>query len=89
MGIKEKTYDVRYFTYYLIFPGEKDYWVDQTPFIHDLQFQLKNTRWGNDPIKCRDLLVKGETSWRDSNGVTHRVVVESEKRPRRWGVRRG
>lgn len=86
MGIQEKTLGkVRYFTYYLIFPGDNDYWVDQSPFVHDLQFQLKQTRWGRDPIKCDELLKKGETKWKDQNGVTHRVVIEDIKRPKKWG----
>lgn len=87
MGIKEKTLGkVRYFTYYLIWPGEVDFWVDQTPFIHDLQFELKNTSFGKDPAKARDLLTKGETKWKDHNGVTHRVVIEDVERPRKWGT---
>lgn len=89
MGIKEKTFgEVRYWTYYLIFPGDKDVWVDQTPFVHDIQFEIKNTRWKNDPGKVRDILTKGETKWTDHNGVTHRVVVESTPRARKWGVPR-
>jgi hypothetical protein len=86
MGVKLKTYDVRYFTYYLIFPRDKDVWVDQVPFIHDLQFELKNTGFGKDPAKARDILLHGETKWKDHNGVTHRVVIEEEKRARKWGT---
>lgn len=85
--IKSKEYHTRYFTYYLIFP-DGDHWVDQTPFIHDLTFQLKQTAWRNDPDKCRDLLLKGETNWTDQNGVKHRVVVEDEVRPRIWGIQK-
>lgn len=85
MGIKEKVFgEVRYFTYYLIFP-DGDIWVDQTPFVHDLQFELKNTRFAKDPLKARDILIKGETSWKDHNGVGHRIVVESTERPKKWG----
>lgn len=85
--------NVRYFTYYLIFPrGSKekraadDVWCAQIPFIHDLQFQLKQTSWRNDPVKCNDLIRKGETKWIDHNGVTHRIVIEDVVRPRRWGI---
>jgi len=86
MGIQShKPGTVRYFTYFVIFPGDNDYWVDQTPFVHDLQFQLKQTAWRNDPQKCSDLLKKGETTWKDNNGVTHRVVIEEKQRPRKWG----
>lgn len=89
MGVPEKTIGkVRYFTYYLIFPGDKDVWIDQSPFVHDLQFQLKQTRWHNDKNKCDDLLKKGETSWKDHNGVLHRVVIEDIERPKRWGTKK-
>lgn len=88
MGVPEKTLGkVRYFTYFLHFPKDKDHWVAQTPFIHNLQFQLGQTRWRNDKNKCRDLLTKGETQWKDHNGVLHRVVIEDIERPRRWGTK--
>ena len=79
---------VRYFTYFLIFPGDNDVWVDQTPFVHDLHFELSRTRWAKDKNKMNDLLKKGETQWKDHNGVTHRVVIETIERPRRWGNRK-
>ena len=79
---------VRYFTYYLYFPKDKDEWCAQIPFIHDLKFQLQQTVWRNDPNKCHDLITKGETSWKDHNGVRHRVVVEDVKRPKKWGINR-
>lgn len=74
---------VRYFTLYRIFPGERDYWVDQVPIVHELDFTLKNSRWRNDPQKCHDLLKKGETKWVDHNGVTHRLVIEDVQRPKK------
>ncbi len=76
---------VRYFTYYLIFPGDNDFWVDQSPFVHDLQFELKQTTFRGAPDIYRDLLTKGEAKWKDHNGVTHRVVIEDVQRPRKWG----
>lgn len=86
-SVKEHTPgQVRYFTYYLIWPGEKDYWVDQTPVVHDLQFALSQSRWRDNPQACNDLIRKGETTWKDHNGVTHRVVLEDKQRPRKWGV---
>lgn len=85
MGVKDKSFDVRYWTYYLIFPDGTE-WVDQMPFIHDMQFELKNSCFDIEPHQKRDLLVKGETHWKDHNGVTHRVVIEGTERPRRWGV---
>jgi hypothetical protein len=78
---------IRYFTYYLIFPhGDKDVWCAQIPFVHDLQFELKQTAWRNDPNKCHDLLKKGETTWVDHNSVRHRIVIEDVKRPKKWGI---
>jgi len=78
---------VRYFTYYLSFP-DGETWCDQSPFVHELNFQLKQTAFRNDPNKCRDLLMKGETKWKDHNGVEHRVVIEDVKRQRVWGTRK-
>jgi hypothetical protein len=87
MGIKSKSPDVRYLTYFLIFPGDNDYWVDQTPFIHDLQFELKNWHGINKNHKrVRDILTKGETHWQDHNGVTHRLIIEEKQRARKWGT---
>lgn len=86
---------IRYLTYYLEFPRgseEKkradDTWCAQIPFVHDLQFWLKQTRWKNDMVVTNDLIRKGETKWRDHNGVTHRIIIEDVKRPRRWGINR-
>jgi hypothetical protein len=88
MGIKNKTYDTRYFTYYLTFPGEEnDPWIDQVPFIHELQFELRNTTFGKVPDLARSILLTGECEWKDHNGVKHRVVVEEEARPKNWGKR--
>jgi hypothetical protein len=88
MGIKQKSPEVRYWTYYMHFPGEMDDpWIDQTPFIHDLQFELKNTTFGKDPELARNILLKGECQWKDHNGVTHRVVVDDTIRVRKWGKR--
>lgn len=79
MGIKNKTYDVRYFTYYIIFPDGEE-WMEQIPFIHELQFELRNTTFGQDPNLARDILNKGECMWKDHNGVKHRIVVEERMR---------
>lgn len=82
----------RYFTYWLEWPDGTQPWVDQVEFVHDLQFELKNTRFMKDPMMpphiATDLVRKGEARWMDSNGVTHRVVIEETKRNRRWGVKR-
>lgn len=78
---------VRYFTYYLSFP-DGETWCDQSPFVHDLQFQLTQTAFRNDPAKCRDLIQKGETTWKDHNGVKHTVKIEEQKRDKVWGTKR-
>lgn len=83
---------VRYFTYYLEWPDGSEPWIDQVPFVHDLQFELKNTRFMKDPLVpahvATDLLRKGEAQWKDHNGVVNRIVIEKTKRNRRWGTRR-
>lgn len=83
---------VRYFTYYLEWPDGSERWVDQTPFVHDLQFELKNTRFMKDPTMpahiAGDLIRKGEATWNDTNGVKHTIIIEKTVRNKRWGVRR-
>ena len=90
--VKEKSDKVRYFTYYLIWPDGSEPWVDQVPFIHDLQFELKQTRFAKDPTLPStiqgDLLRSGEARWKDRNGVEHLVRIEETVRNRRWGVRK-
>jgi len=83
--------EVRYFSYFLHFP-DGDEWVDQTPFVNDLQFVLANTRFMKDPTLPghvgHDLANRGDAEWFDNNGVRHTVVIEKTVRNRRWGVRR-
>jgi hypothetical protein len=95
MGIKNHTPgQIRYFTYYLNFPNElakvigAPQWVDQVPFVHELQFELKKTTFGKIPGMARDILNKGECHWKDQNGVEHRVVVEDQPREKNWGVKK-
>lgn len=78
-----KEFHTRYFTYYLHFPKDKDFWVAQTPFIHDLQYELTRSKFKPD-IKAA-LAKNGEAHWKDHNGIIHRVVIEDVQRPRRWG----
>lgn len=81
---------LRYLTYWLIFPKDKDMWVDQICLVHPLQWELKRMRVVKDhPGIERDLLVKGEASFKDHNGVKHRLVIEEKKRPRLWGKNQG
>lgn len=77
---------VRYLTYYLHFPKDKDYWVDQIPFCQDLLNLLKNTKFP--PKLAAELLRKGEGHWKDHNGVTHRVTIEETWQPRKWGTKK-
>lgn len=91
MGVRDKSPDIRYFTYFVCFP-DGDMWIRQTAFVHSLQFELKNLLAQNklDPAwkhRCNDLVKKGETFWKDTNGVEHRVVIESKLRSEKWGVR--
>jgi hypothetical protein len=86
--VKEHTIgEVRYFQYTVEFP-DHDRWVDYCPFVGNLRDILPTTRWKNDPIKCRDLLIKGETTWKDGNGVQHHVRVVDTEGERNWGVKR-
>lgn len=75
----------RYFTYYIIWPGENDYWVDQTPFNGPLDTMLPLTKFNTSITKMSDLRTKGETSWKDNNGIKHRVVIDEVEIPRKWG----
>lgn len=85
MGIQEKIQgELRYFTYYLQFPDGVQ-WQSQVPFVHDLSFEIKNMRLRHDPEKVRSLMLTGQVHWKDHNGVTHRIVVETEEKPRIWG----
>lgn len=94
MAVQDKVYDTRYFTYYLEFP-DGEVWVDQTPFVHELQWELEQLINRQHKIerfewktRADDLARKGETRWTDQNGVKHIVLVENTKRNRRWGVRK-
>lgn len=78
--IKEKSYDVRYWTWIIEFP-DGDMIVKQTPFIHDLQFELRNTIFKHNSSACSSLLKKGEYSWKDTNKVKHTMKVENKVVP--------
>lgn len=81
-----KVYGVRYFTYELHFPKDKDYWVDQVPFVEHLDWVLKN-KCKFPPQISRALMLKGEAHWKDQNGVTHRIKIDDHIVPRRWGTK--
>lgn len=89
--IKErKAGDIHYLTYRLIFPKDKDEWIDQITLVHPLQWELKRMSFiKGRPGLERDLLIKGECSFKDHNGVRHVVKIEQTKRPRHWGKTQG
>jgi hypothetical protein len=75
---------VRYFTHYLTFP-DGDVWCKQYPFVHELQFQLKNTPFKNRPDAIRDFLQKGEHRYIDRNGLINLIRIDNEPVPENWG----
>lgn len=77
---------IRYLTYWLIWPGERDHWVSQVTFCSPLDVFLRNTKFHKEPLKAHDLMTKGETKWKDGNGVTHMLRVEETKRNTFWGA---
>lgn len=88
MSVKEWTLgETRYLTYYLIFP-DGDTWWDQEAFWGPLSTWLKITTFARQPKICVDLLRKGESRWKERNGMIHRVVIESVNRGTKWGVQR-
>ena len=92
MGIKEKSYEIRYLTHMIVFP-DGDAFVEQKQFIHDIQFEASN--WlhsvfhhqDNAKSLIRDLLKKGEcrchTPYHGSN-LTHVYTIEEKERPTGW-----
>jgi hypothetical protein len=90
MGIKNHTLgETRYLTYQLIFPGDKDVWTDQEPFWGPLDTWLRLTTFARRPDVCAELLIKGEARWKDTNGVTHKLSIDTQERPRVWGTKKG
>lgn len=87
MGIKNHTLgEVRYLTYEMMFP-DGEHWVDQEHFFGPLDTWLKLTSFTARPNICIDLLRKGVSYWKDHNNVTHKVSIETVKRPRVWGTK--
>lgn len=98
MGIISKDFDIRYFTHMIIFPDE-DCFIEQKPFIHDLQFELANLRHDamfialDIPFSeiADELLKKGEFVWETryppggtKARLTHRLIIESKERKCGW-----
>ncbi len=96
MAIKEKSPEVRYLTHMIVFP-DQDAFIEQRPFVHDLQFEAKN--WlhtvfhHQDDARSllRDLIKKGEcrcTTPFPPGGptarLTHLYLIEDNERPCGW-----
>ena len=98
MGIKEKSYEIRYLTHMIVFPDE-DTLVTQKEFIHDLQFELGNWKhqspFNNPSIDFADcskaLLSKGEYKFQTpyppagfGAKITHWLMIENNPRACGW-----
>lgn len=93
MGIKQKAADVRYLTHMIVFPGD-DTFIEQLPFVHDLQFEAKNWRHTifhhQDGAKglLNELVSKGEcrceTNYPHGGVLTHVYTIEDKPRPCGW-----
>jgi hypothetical protein len=96
MSVESKVNEVRYLTHMIVFPDE-DAFIEQLPFVHDLQFEASN--WQHtvfhhqDEAKSMisDLLKKGEcrcTSPYPPGGIsaklTHIYMIENNQRPTGW-----
>ena len=91
-----KPNEVRYLTHLIVFPDE-DAFVEQLPFVHDLQFEAANWQHTifhhNDDAKSliKALITKGEcrcTSPYPPGGITakitHVYTIEDTVRPCGW-----
>lgn len=96
MAVKEKVLAVRYLTHMIVFPDE-DAFIEQLPFVHDLQFEARNWQHTvfhhNDDAKSliTDLIKKGECRCETPyppGGITARLThiysIEDNQRPCGW-----
>lgn len=96
MSVVDKSLEVRYLTHMIVFPDE-DAFIEQKPFIHDLQFEAGNwqhTVFHHQDDKkslLRDLLSKGECRCQTpyppggvSAKLTHVYMIEDRERPTGW-----
>lgn len=96
MGISSKSLEVRYLTHMVVFP-DGDAFVEQRPFIHDLQFECNN--WlltvfhHQDDARSllADLVKKGECRCQSPyppGGITAKVdhvyTIEEKERATGW-----
>lgn len=75
---------IRYWTYIVTFQDGEE-WQKSVPFVHPLDYELKLASFGGVPGLARDILSKGEATWKDQNGVGHHVRVDKEAQVERWG----
>lgn len=96
MSVESKVRAVRYLTHLIVFPDE-DAFVEQLPFVHDLQFEAANWQHTvfhhNDDAKSllRDLLQKGECRSESpyppggfGSKIVHVYTIEDKERPCGW-----
>jgi hypothetical protein len=84
--------EIRYCLYSIEFP-DGDVWTDYTHIAGGLNAWIKNTGiWRKQPDRALNLIKRGQTHWKDRNGITHRMVISETPCERKWGtgkVRRG
>lgn len=80
--------DIRYCNYFLEFP-DGETWSDYTHIAGGLNAWIMNTAvWKRNPELAQKLLKKGQAHWKDTNGVTHRMVIAEKPCVQKWGTRR-
>jgi hypothetical protein len=95
MSVKNKTHDVRYLTHMIVFPDD-DAFIEQKPFIHDLQFECDNwehlppfnTPGVNGKELIKTLLKKGEakfqTPYPHGGNLDHVLSIDDHQRVCGW-----
>ena len=96
MSVAEKKPEVRYLTHMIVFPDE-DAFIEQKPFVHDLQFEASN--WEHSVFHHQDnprdlvstLIKKGEVKVQSpyppggiTAKLTHIYMIEDKERPTGW-----
>lgn len=79
---------IRYCNYYLEFP-DGEVWSDYSHIAGGLNSWIMRTAiWRTDVKRAQDLMRKGQTHWKDNNGVTHRMQISETACTRKWGLNR-
>jgi hypothetical protein len=77
--------ETRYCNIYIEFP-DGEVWSDSIYFAGGLAAWITNTRiWKNKPDLARNLMLKGEAHWKQSNGVVEHWKIEEKPCSRKWG----